>query len=393
MKKSISRWVPTIIAPALVGSIVFGVSISAHAEVVLPAKTASEILQFINTNPNIAFSGNVTKVANLGLPDINLIPNISQSMFDQMKKSMPKGMSDFIPKATAQDGVTTALGFLAGTQKANVFVDGVHKARVQVLDPMSERDFIINNSDIWYYNAGTQAVSHHALTAEEIAMQNEKPALDTASLPFVITSPASVANYFIDQASSSTTLTVDPAARVAGRAAYRLTMTPKTSDTLVSSVTFAIDGENGFPLDVRVNAVGQSNAAFEVGFNSITYGAPDPAIFNFVPPTGSQVTEVATPAPLSTTTMKNQTPTAADIAAMNELKAQGWSAVAQIPANEVPAEFTSLINSSSMFTSLTKPVVGGRVFSTALLNILFTTDGRIFAGAVPTQKLVEAAAK
>jgi len=393
MNRTLTRWIPAIVAPALVGAVVIGVSISANAEVTLPAKSASEILQFINTNPNIAFSGNVTKVANLGLPDINLIPNISQAMVTQMQKSLPKSMADFIPQATAQDGVSEALGFLAGTQKANVYVDGVHKARVQVLDPISERDFILNGSDLWYYNAGTQTVSHHALTASELAMENQKPNFDTSKLPFDITSPASVANYFISQAGDSTTFTVDPAAMVAGRAAYELTMTPKTAGTLVASINLYIDGVTGLPLDVRVNAVGQSDPAFEVGFNSINYSTPDASIFSFTPPAGAKVSEVATPTELTTATDANQTPSAADQAEFDKLKAQGWAAVAEIPANEVPAQISSLINSNSLFESLTKPVAGGRVFSTALLNILFTNDGRIFAGSVTTQQLLEAAAK
>jgi outer membrane lipoprotein-sorting protein len=393
MNRTLTRWIPAIVAPALVGATVIGISISAHAEVTLPAKSASEILQFINTNPNLAFSGNVTKTANLGLPDINLIPNISQAMVTQMQKSLPKGMSDFIPKATAQDGVTEALGFLAGTQKATIYVDGIHKARVQILDPMSERDFIVNGSDLWYYNAGTQTVSHHALTAAELAMENTKPTFDTSKLPFDITSPASVANYFLTQADASTTFTVDPAATIAGRSAYQLTMTPKTSGTLVDSIDLYIDGVTGLPLDVRVKAVGQSSPAFEVGFNSITYATPDASIFNFTPPAGSTVSEVATPTPLTSATDNPQTPTAADQAKFNKLKAEGWAAVVQIPASEVPAQLSSLINSNSMFAALTKPVDGGRVFSTALLNILFTNDGRIFAGSVTTQKLLEAAAE
>jgi outer membrane lipoprotein-sorting protein len=393
MKRSAVRWIPAIVAPLVVAGSVIGVSVSASAGVALPVKTPSQILQFINKDPNIALSGTVTKMANLGLPAVNLLPNISQATVDQMKKTLPKGMSDFIPKATAQDGVSTALGFLAGTQKANVYVDGVHKARVQVLDPISERDFIVNGSDLWYYNAGTQTVSHHALTATELAMQSGKPNVNLSTLPFDITSPASVANYFITQAGTSTTFTVNPAAKVAGRSAYRLTMTPKNSGSLIASVELAIDGVTGLPLEVRVMAEGQSNPALEISFNSINYSTPDASIFSFTPPAGSTVSEVAIPTELANATDANQAPSAADLAEIEKLKTEGWAAVVQIPANEVPVQLSSLINSNSLFTALTKPVSGGRVFSTALINVLFTTDGRIFAGSVTTQKLLEAAAQ
>jgi outer membrane lipoprotein-sorting protein len=392
MKRTVTRWIPAIVAPALVGAVVVGVSISASAEVSLPQKDASQILQLMASNPNIAFSGNVTKVANLGLPDINLIPNISQSLVEQMKKSLPQGMSDFIPQATEQDGVSEALGFLAGTQQANIYVDGPQKARVQVLDPMSERDYIVNGNDLWYYSAQNQEVEHHSLTQDESALQKVQPLLNTTTLPFDINSPASIANYFVDQASPSTTFTVDPAATIAGRAAYELTMLPKSSGSLVASVNLYVDGITGLPLDVRVNAVGQSSPAFEVGFNSINYSTPDASNFNFTPPAGTTVTEVPSPTVPSNLMNFNQTPTASDLAEINQLKSEGWAAVVQIPANEIPSQLSTMINSSTLFQSLTKPVEGGRVFSTALVNILFTNDGRIFAGSVTTDKLLAAAA-
>jgi hypothetical protein len=64
-----------------------------------------------------------------------------------------------------------------------------------------------------------------------------------------------------------------------------------------------------------------------------------------------------------------------------------------IPANEVPAEFSLGIKGNKLYKELTKPVAGGRIFTTALMNILIADDGRIFAGAVTPEKLIEAAAK
>jgi hypothetical protein len=46
-----------------------------------------------------------------------------------------------------------------------------------------------------------------------------------------------------------------------------------------------------------------------------------------------------------------------------------------------------------LFTELTKPVAGGRIFSTTLMNIFIADDGRIFAGSVTAQRLLEAAKK
>jgi len=392
MSSNFKRWTPAVVVPVLVASAIIGSKVSASADVALPDKSASQVLQLINTNPNISFSGQVTKVANLGLPNINLIPTISQSTVDQIAKNAPKGMSDFIPKATVQDSLTTAIGFLSGTQKANVFVDGLTKARVQILDPMSERDLVRNGSDLWYYDAAKQTVTHHALTTAELAMENQGLPADAATLPFDINSPASVADYFISQATPTTTFTVGRATRVAGEAAYTLTLTPKTADSLVASVTLAIDAAHGLPLSVTVNAVGQSDPAFQVSFDSIDFSAPSASVFAFTPPAGATVSDVNAPATKSDENSSEGSWSAADQAQINELTKQGWSAVAQIPAAQAN-QVLSAIKSNPLYTDLTHAVSGGRVFHTALLNVLITDDGRVFAGAVTEAKLLEAAAK
>ncbi|MEY4972815.1 MAG: hypothetical protein RL399_772, partial [Actinomycetota bacterium] len=42
---------------------------------------------------------------------------------------------------------------------------------------------------------------------------------------------------------------------------------------------------------------------------------------------------------------------------------------------------------------LTKPVAGGRIFTTALLNIFFADSGDIYAGSVTVERLLAVAAQ
>ena len=65
----------------------------------------------------------------------------------------------------------------------------------------------------------------------------------------------------------------------------------------------------------------------------------------------------------------------------------------KVVADKVPAQFSAGIKDNKLFTELTKPVAGGRVFTTALLNIFIADDGRIFVGSVTTQRLLEVAAQ
>ncbi len=401
MKRNILRWIPAVMAPVLVAASAVGFSVSANAAIDLPDKSASQILQLINTNPDIAFSGRVVKKAALGLPPMNIMPDISQASIDQMAKSMPKEMMDFLPKASAQGELALALEFFAGVHTANIYVDGVNKARLQVLDLISERNFIRNGSDLWFYDASKALVKHSVIDpAQEAQAKKDGLALfnaNSAKLPFDATSPAAVADYFLSEAGKDTVFTVGKDAKIAGRGVYQITGAPRNAGSLVASVTISVDAATGLPLAVVVKAVGESTPAFEVGFESITFAKPDALNFNFVVPAGSKVEEVPVPTRDALEKLAaGKAPTAADKARAQaeaeKLIAQGWSAVVEVPTDMVPAQITQL-KENALFAELTKPVAGGRIFSTTLMNVFIADDGRIFAGSVTQQRLLEAAKK
>jgi outer membrane lipoprotein-sorting protein len=401
MKRNILRWIPAAMAPVLVAASAVGFSVSANAAIDLPDKSASQILQLINTNPDIAFSGRVVKKAALGLPPMNIMPDISQASIDQMAKSMPKEMMDFLPKASAQGELALALEFFAGVHTANIYVDGVNKARLQVLDLISERNFIRNGSDLWFYDASKALVKHSVIDPAQ-EEQAKKDALglfnaNSAKLPVDATSPAAVADYFLSQAGKDTVFTVGKDAKIADRGVYQITGAPRNAGSLVASVTISVDAATGLPLAVVVKAVGESTPAFEVAFESITFAKPAASNFNFVVPTGSKVEEVPVPTRDAIEKLAaGKAPTAADKARAQaeaeKLIAQGWSAVVEVPTDMVPAQITQL-KENALFAELTKPVAGGRIFSTTLINVFIADDGRIFAGSVTQQRLLEAAKK
>ena len=400
MKRTLVRWIPAVLAPVMVAATVLGFSVSANAAVDLPDKSASQILQLINTNPDIAFSGKVVKKAALGLPPMNIVPDISQSMIDQAAKNMPKEMMDFLPQASAQGELALLLEFAAGTHVANVYVDGAEKARVQVLDLLSERNFVRNGSDLWFYDASKQTVKHSVVSAADQAKAQDAAVAffnaNSSKLAFDYTSPAAVADYFLAQAGKDTIFSVGKDAKVAGRGVYQLTMAPRNAGSLVEKITLSIDAATGLPLAVVVKAVGQGSPAFEVEFETITFTQPDAANFDFVVPAGAQLQEVPVPTQADLPQYAGKMPTAADEALakaeVEKLQAQGWAAVVEVPADKVPAEI-AMLKENKLYTELTKAVAGGRIFSTALVNVFIADDGRIFAGSVTQQRLLEAAKK
>jgi outer membrane lipoprotein-sorting protein len=376
MKRNRVRWIPSIVAPALVAASMVVSTVSANANVALPEKTASQILQFINTDENLAFSGSVTKVANLGLPSVG------------------------IPQSMVQGNIATMLGLLGGIQKANLYYNGPKSVRVQMLDDMSERDFIVNGQNVWFYDATKQTAQHFAMKvthktqeAQSHEMWNEK----STKLPFDVTSPAAIADYFLSQIDPSTTVTTGQNILVAGRGSYELILTPKSTGTLIASVTISVDGKTGLPLAVAVYAVGQNSPAFSVSFDSVSFSTPAASLFGFTPPTGVAVKELSQPADRKQASDADHAPTAAEQATqqaeMERLKAEGWAAIVRMPASKASSKQLDSLRSNPYFSQLTSAVSGGRIFSTALFNVLITTDGRVFAGAVTKQKLLEAAAR
>ncbi|MFM1951261.1 MAG: hypothetical protein RJA33_55 [Actinomycetota bacterium] len=400
MSRNRRRWIPAILAPVLVAGSVVGFSVQATAAVDLPDKSAAQILAMINTNPDLAFTGRIVKKADMGLPPMNIVPDISQSMIDEMAKKMPKEMGDFLPKASAQGEIALALEFFAGTHTANIYVDGAEKVRLQVLDLLSERDYIRNGDQLWAYDAGKSLAEKSVIDPrEEAAAEREaRDLFDTykSEIPFDYTSPAAAAEFILAEAGPDATIAVGSDAKIAGRGVYQLTVTPNSDDTLIAYATIFIDGANGLPLAAAVYAKGKTAPAFNVTFTEITFETPAASNFEFVPPVGTRIIERALPtrAQLEAEASKQSLPlTESEARAeLDALKAQGWGAVATIESEQLPAELSALIGNNDLYLDLTKKVEGGRVFTSALLNIFIADNGDVYAGSVTVARLLEVAA-
>jgi hypothetical protein len=76
---------------------------------------------------------------------------------------------------------------------------------------------------------------------------------------------------------------------VAGRAAYQLTLAPKSAQSLVGQVAVAIDARTHLPLRVQVTARGSATPVFSAGYTSISFATPAASNFTFTPPPGAKV--------------------------------------------------------------------------------------------------------
>ncbi|WP_240607427.1 LolA family protein [Cryobacterium aureum] len=382
MSRKSLKWLPAVVVPAVVVAAVIAVPLAAGAAVDLPDKTAEQVLLLVNDSTVSTFSGTVAQSTDLGLPSLDLGAGMSGAM--------PKGTSDSGAGMSSADAVSTAIELLSGSHEFRVYVGGESQSRVQIKDRMAERDVVHNGSDVWLYDSSTNAATHLSIPADLLATAQSKAAELDSKLPADLSTPAQVAERFLENLDPSTTVSVGTDTRVAGRSVYQLVLTPKTTDTLVASVSIAVDSETGLPLQVTVEAQGQNAPALMVGFTAIDFAAPNADLFDFVPPATAAVTEQALPTrPDGADSATDSHPGDHSPAAVDSpvVTGTGWSSIVEVPATAVPAE----LGDNPMLEQLTETVAGGRALTTSLLTVFLAADGRVFAGAVPLAQLQAAA--
>ena len=372
------RWLPAFVVPAVVVAAVIAVPLQAGAAVDLPDKTPAQVLLLMNDSTVTAFSGNVDQSSDLGLPSLDL----SAGMTDSRTETHSEGNDSVIPQ-----GMTTALELLSGSHKFRVYVGSESQSRVQIKDRMAERNVVHNGSDIWLYDSSTNAATHLSLPADFEATIEAKSAELQSQLPTDLATPAQLAERFLSELDPSTTVSVGTDARIAGRSVYQLVLTPRTNETLVASVSIAVDAETGLPLQVTVLAQGQSAPAFQVGFTAIDFAAPNADRFDFKPPANASVTEQTLPDRPEGVTGDYPGDHSAAVGELPIVTGTGWSSIVEVPAAAVPAE----LGDNPMLDQLTTAVDGGRALTTSLVTMFLSNDGRVFAGAVPLAALQAAA--
>lgn len=343
------RWA----APALAAGVVVAVVAvpgggSASAESLAP-RTAADLVAAVSNASAPGISGTVVATTRLGLPEL------------------PTGSG-------AGGGSALSLqDLLAGSTTARLWASGEDKLRLAVDAPFAEYDIVRDGSDLWTYDSASSDVSH--VTIPDTGEEPEPT-------PGAVT-PDQAAQSALAAIDPTTEATVGPVTTVAGRPAYELVLTPRDAETLVAGVRIAIDGETSVPLRVRVYADGQEAPAVEVGFTSVRFSVPDASVFRFVPPSGSTVTERELPSAAVGVDRDDVERRAAED--VPQLFGAGWNTVLSTSAGELPQELISTLG------QLAEPVDGGRAVQTTLVTVLLLDDGRVFAGALTPERLLEIA--
>ena len=413
--KLATRFAPAFVVPALVVGGLFIGPVQANA-LNLPEVTAAELLASID--PSITgFQGVVTKSSDLGLPQLEMSSLVSPEMVAQMEEAMPDGFEEFIPQLIEQNAFTQALELVAGSHRFRIYASEVG-VRVQVLDPMSQRDLIVNQDEFWAYDSRTaRAVtgSFGDLVPEADRVEGqeraEKALRDYADqIQLDISNPNAIAAYLLDMVGEEADIQVGENHLAAGRGAYRLIATPQSDVSLVRSVEVSLDAETGLALGVSVFSIEQEKPAFSVAFDSISFETPDPALFSFTPPPGTTVEVLPVPegagefiekysdkefsrAQLEAgkESLRAELEVALDGASVPETLGEGFESVLYFSnlGDDVPLSMLEM----ELFSDLMIVVPGGTVLTTPLVNILLTDSGEVYAGAVTIDYLLLVAAR
>jgi hypothetical protein len=413
--RRLTRWIPAIAAPIAIGVGVVLVPLQANAAVDLPDLTPAELLEFAASSEVDALSGTVEQTSELGLPDLSGLTGTMGGGSGGSGGSGSDGLgSDDIDDGDADESgadsgasasdLDDLISLATGTHTARVYLDGSN-ARLQVLDRLAERDVYVSEEGAWIYDSAEKAATHvtvdlaalDALEAEAEAHHEDAQGRLEEQLGARLPTPEEVLDQALAKLDETTEVSVGTDARVAGREVYELVLAPRDAETLVGEIVVAIDGDTGVALAASVTARDAEEPAFSVAFTDVSFEAPDASVFEFTPPEGTEVTEHVMPVPT--------------VAELEQWKAQaesgeqggaegmpqpivhgeGWSAVVELPAGEAGAKALGG-EASAMLDMLTEPVDGGRILETSLVTVLLTDDGRVLAGAVTADRLLDAAA-
>lgn len=374
------RWLPALAAPVVIAAAALAGTLPANAGDPLPQKTPAEVLALAAAHHTQAFSGTIEQSSDLGLP------------------ALPSAGPSSDPASAG--GAASVVEFLSGQHTARVYRDGTAKARIQVVDRLAERDLIRRDSDVWFYSSKDNSAAHLTLPARAADLplaapqaQGDDPAApaQSGSPPeSMMPTPDDLARHLLEKVDPTTAVTVGADVEVAGRAAYNLLLEPRTDATLVGQVAIAVDGETGMPLAVQVTARGAGTPAFRLGFTALSLDTPDDSLFTFSPPPGSTVKELQVPDPGQKTYGGHTFGDPAGDDKRSEhpsVTGQGWETILRLPAAAAGAPAANSFLADPLLAQAAVVVPGGRLVSTALLNVLITDDGRVFAGMVPPDRL------
>ncbi|MFJ8471974.1 outer membrane lipoprotein carrier protein LolA [Kitasatospora sp. NPDC094011] len=395
--------VPLAIAAVIAAGVGLVPALAADSPPDLPQLSAEQVVAKALGSDAQTLSGEVSVSTDLGVPS-------------QLVGAAAGGLGAAAGHGSGQGGGSAAdpqaklLGLLGGDQTLRVAVDGPDRQRVDLLENMAGYTLVRNGDQSWAWDSSTNTAVH--LTGRP-AGHGEAAKAPLTGVP---TTPQEAAKQFLTAGAGTTSVTVAGTATVAGQKAYQLSVKPTQSGSTISEVRIAVAADNGVPLAVVVKST-DGSTVLDVHFTDVSFAKPAAKTFDFTAPKGAKVTEKkadeATKDAARGGHVQGQGAQGGRAAGGHDgvnVIGEGWTTVLSTPLpGSTGAPFGGpqgdggqgdgkqgkrhgqSMNPQALAKSLGKPVAGGTLISTKVVNVLLTDDGRVFAGAVTLPVLQHAA--
>jgi outer membrane lipoprotein-sorting protein len=377
------RWaVPALAAVAVVGAGVAAKTLAVAAEPNLPPRTAAQLLVDLQTARLDGLSGTVVERADLGLPNITSL------------------MNSFGTAPGNAGGSADLKGLVDGKHTLRVWYSGPDKTRLALVGTNGESDIVRNGKDLWFWDSGANTATHRQLDTDGAdAADHGTPGpsgLPSGLATTIPSTPQEAAQLALDAIDDTTVVSTGNSAKIAGRDAYELILAPRDTSSLVGQVRLAIDAKEHVPLRVQVLSKGHDQPRFEVGFTQVSFAKPDPAQFDFKPPSGAKVKD-ADPnadktAPAPGKGRADGTAPGAD--GMKSVTiGKGWTTVFVVRLNtDAKADNSEDAKKAEGFLKGLPKTGNSPTFTSYLFTAMMTPDGRILVGPVSADRLAQVAA-
>jgi hypothetical protein len=172
-----------------------------------------------------------------------------------------------------------------GTGRLWLTDDG--RLRIELQSDDGDTQIVVDHRSYWISDPAQQTVYEGTLPAGHDGTSGSGEASGSRGIPTIAQIQTELTRLM-----SSADLSGAQPTDVAGRAAYRVSISPRTSGGLVGSAQLAWDAATGVPLDLAVYARGDTTPVLELKATSIGYGSVPASDVDVSPPTGSRIVQL-----------------------------------------------------------------------------------------------------
>ena len=234
----------------------------------------------------VAAGGTAIAVARGGEPTPPPKP-LAQAVHDALTAPEPEGVTARVrftnrlfPSGALEGRVGSAL--LSGAS-GRLWLTNDGRGRLELQSTAGDVQIVWNRRTVTLYDASSNSVYRAELPARKADPRDKAPAPSLARI-----------GDFLDHLAKHTTVSSADPTNVAGRPAYRVSVSPKQRGGLLGSIQLAWDAARGVPLRAAIYARRSSKPVLALEATEISFGPVSAGDVQVLPPGGARTTDLGT---------------------------------------------------------------------------------------------------